>query len=44
MLTRPDAQIVFVDTPGLHKPVTALGERVNAAAIESLADVDVARS
>ncbi|MFM7125676.1 MAG: GTPase Era [Actinomycetota bacterium] len=42
VLTRPDHQIVFVDTPGLHKPVTALGERVNAAAIESLHDVDVA--
>ncbi len=42
VLTRPECQIVFVDTPGLHKPVTALGERVNAAAIDSLADVDVA--
>ena len=42
ILTRPDSQIVFVDTPGLHKPVTALGERVNAAAIGSIADVDVA--
>lgn len=42
VLTRPEYQIVFVDTPGLHKPVTALGERVNAAAIESLHDVDVA--
>lgn len=42
VLTRPGVQLVFVDTPGLHKPVTALGERVNAAAIESLADVDVA--
>lgn len=42
ILTRPDSQIVFVDTPGLHKPVSALGERVNAAAIESISDVDVA--
>jgi GTP-binding protein Era len=42
ILTRPDFQIVFVDTPGLHKPVTALGMRVNAAAIESIHDVDVA--
>lgn len=42
ILTRPDAQIVFVDTPGLHKPVSALGTRVNAAAIESIDDVDVA--
>jgi GTP-binding protein Era len=41
VLTRPEGQIVFVDTPGLHKPVTALGERVNTAAIESLDDVDV---
>ena len=41
LVTTRDGQIVFVDTPGLHKPVTALGERVNAAAIESLADVDV---
>jgi len=42
VLNRSDGQIVFVDTPGLHKPVTALGERVNTAAIESLVDVDVA--
>ena len=41
VLSRPDAQLVFVDTPGLHKPVTALGERVNATALESMADVDV---
>ena len=41
VLTRPGAQVVFVDTPGLHKPVTALGERVNATALESTADVDV---
>jgi GTP-binding protein Era len=38
---RPDAQLVFVDTPGLHKPVTALGERVNATALGSTSDVDV---
>ena len=41
ILTRPEVQIVFVDTPGLHKPVSALGTRVNAAAIESIQDVDV---
>jgi GTP-binding protein Era len=41
VLTRPDAQLVFVDTPGLHKPVTALGERVNATALDSVNDVDV---
>ncbi len=41
VLTRADAQLVFVDTPGLHKPVSALGERVNATALESTEDVDV---
>jgi len=41
VLTRPGSQIVFVDTPGLHKPVTALGERVNATALESTGDADV---
>ena len=41
VLTRPDSQLVFVDTPGLHKPVTALGERVNATALDSMGDVDV---
>ena len=41
VLTRPTQQIVFVDTPGLHKPVLALGERVNATALGSVSDVDV---
>jgi len=41
VLTRPASQLVFVDTPGLHKPVTALGERVNATALGSVVDVDV---
>lgn len=41
VLNRGDAQAVLVDTPGLHKPVTALGERLNATAHESLSDVDV---
>src|SRR4051812_7205230 len=42
ILDRPDAQIVFVDTPGIHKPVTALGERLNDAAVDALEGVDVA--
>ena len=33
-------QLVFVDTPGLHKPVTALGESVNTSALGALEDVD----
>jgi len=41
VLTRPDAQVVFVDTPGIHKPRTPLGERLNVAAESTIADVDV---
>jgi len=41
VLNRPDLQIVFVDTPGIHKPQTALGERLNETASAALADVDV---
>lgn len=41
VLTRPDHQIVFVDTPGLHKPRTELGERLNLAATSTIGDVDV---
>jgi GTP-binding protein Era len=41
VLTRPDAQVVFVDTPGIHRPRTPLGERLNTAATEALGDVDV---
>jgi GTPase len=40
VLTTADTQLVFVDTPGLHKPVTALGQRVNATALDSVNDVD----
>ena len=41
VLTRPGVQVVFVDTPGLHRPKTALGERLNESAGASLDDVDV---
>lgn len=41
MLNRPDAQAVFVDTPGIHKPKTALGARLNESARASLDGVDV---
>ena len=34
------AQIVLVDTPGLHRPRTALGERLNAAAYRTLLEAD----
>ena len=41
VLHRPDAQVVFVDTPGIHKPRTPLGERLNATAVEAVGGVDV---
>ncbi len=41
VLTRPDAQVVFVDTPGIHKPRTTMGERLNATAQAATSDVDV---
>lgn len=41
ILDTDDAQIVLVDTPGLHKPHDALGEELNRSALMSLHDVDV---
>jgi GTP-binding protein Era len=40
VIHRPDAQVVLVDTPGLHRPRTALGERLNDTIGSSLEDVD----
>jgi len=42
VLNRPEAQVVFVDTPGIHKPRTLMGERLNDAAQGSVSEVDVA--
>jgi GTP-binding protein Era len=36
-----DAQVVFVDTPGIHRPKSALGTRLNDTATDALNDVDV---
>ncbi|GHI89768.1 hypothetical protein Sxan_71320 [Streptomyces xanthophaeus] len=38
---RPDAQLVLVDTPGLHKPRTLLGERLNDVVRATWSEVDV---
>ncbi|MFD3514487.1 GTPase Era [Streptomyces sp. NPDC058657] len=38
---RPDAQLILVDTPGLHKPRTLLGERLNDVVRTTWAEVDV---
>jgi GTPase len=40
VLNREDVQIVFVDTPGIHKPRTLMGERLNDTATDALSDVD----
>ncbi|MFC6707600.1 GTPase Era [Flexivirga alba] len=39
--TTPEAQLILVDTPGLHKPRTLLGQRLNDVVRETLMDVDV---
>jgi GTP-binding protein Era len=41
IVTRPDAQLILVDTPGLHRPRTLLGERLNDVVRTTLAEVDV---
>ncbi|MGD1011819.1 MAG: GTPase Era [Acidimicrobiales bacterium] len=40
VLDRPDCQIVFTDTPGVHRPRTALGDRLNQTATSTFDDVD----
>ncbi len=41
IVNRPDAQLVVIDTPGLHKPRTLLGERLNDLVRETWSEVDV---
>lgn len=41
IVTRQNYQAIFVDTPGLHKPIDALGEELNISALKALEDVDV---
>jgi GTPase len=41
ILTRPDAQVIFVDTPGIHKPINLLGKQITQAAKEALSEVDL---
>jgi len=42
ILTRPDAQVIFVDTPGIHRPFHKLGEHMVESALGALRDADVA--
>ena len=41
ILTNEQAQVIFMDTPGLHKPVHKLGEYMNAIAALTLQDADL---
>lgn len=41
ILHRPDAQLIVIDTPGLHKPRTLLGSRLNDIVRETWSEVDV---
>ena len=41
VLTRGDTQLVFIDTPGFHKPRTKLGDYMVDVVRESVADVDL---
>ena len=40
IIHRPDAQVILVDTPGIHRPRNVLGERLNALVEEQWAEVD----
>jgi GTP-binding protein Era len=42
IVTRPEGQIVFLDTPGIHKPVYRMNERMMKSVRGSLDDVDLA--
>ena len=41
ILTRDDAQVVFVDTPGIHKPKNLLGKQLTQVAKDVLLEVDL---
>ena len=41
IVSRPDGQIVFLDTPGIHKPIHRMNQRMMKAVREAMADVDL---
>ncbi len=41
ILTDENSQIIFIDTPGIHKPVNKLGEYLHTQASDALADSDI---
>ena len=40
ILSDEDSQMIFMDTPGIHKPLSKLGEAMNESAIETISDAD----
>ena len=41
IITRDDGQLILIDTPGLHRPRTLLGQRLNNLVFETWAEVDI---
>jgi len=41
ILTLPTVQVIFIDTPGIHKPIHKLGEKMNTEALEAIKDADL---
>src|SRR4030095_13933817 len=41
IVTRPEGQVVFLDTPGIHKPIHRMNERMMKAVQNSMSEVDV---
>src|SRR5207245_4500670 len=41
IVTRPDGQIVFLDTPGIHKPIHRMNERMMKSVRGAMGDVDL---
>src|ERR671934_2339083 len=41
IVTRPEGQITFLDTPGIHKPIHRMNERMMKSVRDSMSDVDV---
>jgi len=41
VVRRPDAELAFLDTPGIHKPKTELGSRMNSSAMSAAESADV---
>src|SRR6266853_6642115 len=41
IVRRPDAELTIIDTPGLHRPQTLLGERLDSLVRSTLSEVDV---